>query len=211
MIFHFPVSPPQAPLIPQPLPPPSPLSLWGCSPTHPLFPAPHLQHPPTVGHQTSTRLRTSAPVDVLSCLCIWAMGPYLYTPWLMMQSLGTLGGPASWRSYGIVIPLSSSNPSAISPTRDPELSLMVGSKHSHLHLSVAGWTSQGAATPGSSQQVPICKGNSAFGVCRQDGFPRCGSPWMVFPSGSAPFFVPVLPLDRNISGLNTLRWVCSLL
>jgi hypothetical protein len=29
---------------------------------------------------------------------------------------------------------------------------------------------------------------------------------MVFPSVSAPFFVPVFPLDRNISELKFLRW-----
>ena len=30
---------------------------------------------------------------------------------------------------------------------------------------------------------------------------------MVFPSVSVPFFVPVFPLGRNISGLKSLRWV----
>jgi len=37
--------------------------------------------------------------------------------------------------------------------------------------------------------------------------PRWGSPWLTLPSVSVPFFVPVLPLDRNISGLKILRWV----
>jgi len=58
-------------------------------------------------------------------------------------------------SYGVAILLGSSSPSASSPTRVPELSLMVGSKHLNLHWSVAGWTSQGAATPGSRQRVPL--------------------------------------------------------
>jgi hypothetical protein len=35
-----------------------------------------------------------------------------------------------------------------SPTTFPELSLMVGSKHPHLHWSVAGWISQGTASLG---------------------------------------------------------------
>jgi hypothetical protein len=32
---------------------------------------------------------------------------------------------------------------------------------------------------------------------------------MAFPSVSAPFFVPVFPLDRNSYGLKFLRWVGS--
>jgi hypothetical protein len=44
--------------------------------------------------------------------------------------------------------------------------------------------------------------------CLKTGWiPRWGSPWMVLPSVSVPRFVLVLPLDRNISELKTLRWV----
>jgi hypothetical protein len=112
-------------------------------------------------------------------------------------------------SYGVTIPLSSSSPSPSSPIRIPELSLMVGSKHLHLHWSVAGWTFQVASITGSYLQVPLGTSNSVwFVVCRQDGSP-CGA----FPDSpsfslcSVFFFVPVLPSDRNISGLKTLRWM----
>jgi hypothetical protein len=36
-------------------------------------------------------------------------------------------------------------------------------------------------------------------------YPQVGQSWMAHSSVSAPFFVPVLPLDRNISGIKTLR------
>jgi hypothetical protein len=62
--------------------------------------------------------------------------------------------------------------------------------------SVAGRTSPGTATIHSSPQVPLDYGNSlGFDVCRHD------APGKVIPqSAPVPFFVPVLPLDRNISG-----------
>jgi len=40
--------------------------------------------------------------------------------------------------------------------------------------------------------------------------PRWGSLWMAFPTVTAPFFVPVFPLDRNDSELKMLRWVGGL-
>jgi hypothetical protein len=42
-------------------------------------------------------------------------------------------------------------------------SLMVGTKHLHLHWSGAGRTSQGKATPGSCKQVPLRKSYSVRG------------------------------------------------
>jgi hypothetical protein len=56
---------------PQTLHPTSALSLFPfaslplrCFPNHPSSPAPLLQHPPTLGHQTSRRPRTSPSIDV---------------------------------------------------------------------------------------------------------------------------------------------------
>jgi hypothetical protein len=70
------------------------------------------------------------------------------------------------------MPLSFSSPSASSPTKLSELSLMVGPKHLHLHWSVADWTSTRIATLGSGQHVPLDHGNSVgFDVCRHDGSP----------------------------------------
>jgi hypothetical protein len=48
---------------------------------------------------------------------------------------------------------------------------------------------------------------SGFGVCRWDGsLGGTISGWPVLQS-LFNFFVPVFPLDRNISGLKILRWV----
>jgi hypothetical protein len=59
--------------------------------------------------------------------------------------------------------------SATSPTRFPEFSLIVGSKHLHLPWSVAGQTSQGTTTLGSCPQAPLDHSNNVgFGVCRRD-------------------------------------------
>ena len=82
---------------------------------------------------------------------------------------------------------------------------MVGSKHLPLHWSVAGQTSPGTATLGPSLQAPLGHSNSVgFGVCRHDVSPGGAVPWLAFPSISVPFFVLVLHLDRNISGLKNL-------
>ena len=95
-----------------------------------------------------------------------------------------------------------------SPTRFPEFSLMVGSKHLHLHWPVAGRTSPGTATLGSCLQVPLDHSNSVgFSVYRQDRSPGGAVSHLAIPSVSVPIFVPVLPLDRNISGLKNLEMV----
>ena len=73
-------------------------------------------------------------------------------------------------SNGVAILLLSSCPSASSPTRFAELSLMVSLKHPHLHWSVAGEISPETATPGFCQQEPLDHSNGVvFGVCRHDG------------------------------------------
>ena len=188
-----------------------PLPLWGCSPTHSITYS-NLTSPASPYSGASNLHRTKGlPFHWLqtrpssATYVPGAMDPSLYTPWLVVKSLGALGGPANWRSlYGVSIPCSSRS-SARFPTRVPELSLMVGFKHPHLHWSVAGQTSQRVATPGSCQQAPLGNDNSVgFGVCRQDVSPGGAA----LPSVSAPYFGPIFPLDKNISGLKTLRWVC---
>ena len=99
-----------------------------------------------------------------------------------------------------------------------EFSLMVGSKQLPLLWSVADQTSPGAATLGYCSPAPLDHSNSVgFGVCRHD----------VSPGGAIPgwpflhlfhIFVPVLPLDWNISGKKTnkqtnkpWRWVGGLI
>ena len=141
---------------------------------------------------------------ILCYICIWSHGS------LQVHSLvgGLDSGRTGWSGLPmlflqwVAISLYSSSPSTNSPSRFPELSLMGGSKHPHLHWSVAGWTSQGTGIVGSCQQVRLDHSNSVgVGVCRWD------CPQLTPPSVSVPFFVPVLPLNRNISGLKTLRWV----
>jgi hypothetical protein len=56
------------------------------------------------------------------------------------------------------------------PTGVPELSLIIGSKHSHLLSLVASRTSQGTATPGSCQQAPLGNNNSIRVWCLQTGW-----------------------------------------
>jgi hypothetical protein len=97
----------------------------------------------------------------------------LYIPWLVLYSLGALGGLSTqhFSSYGVAIPLrSSSHSSSSPPPRVSELSLMVSFEHPHLHWSLASKTLQGTSTPGSCQQAPQVNSNSVFGVCRQEGF-----------------------------------------
>jgi hypothetical protein len=70
---------------------------------------------------------------------------------LQAQSLvgsGRTGGQTKLccSSNGVAMSLHSPSPSASSPTRFPKLSLIVGSKHLHLHWSVASQTSQGITT-----------------------------------------------------------------
>ena len=91
---------------------------------------------------------------------------------------------------------------------------MVGSKHLPLLWSVAGRTSPGTATFGSCLQAPLDHSNSVgIGVYRHDVSPGGAVFRLAFLSVSVPFFVPVLPLDRNISGLKNFemgRWPPSL-
>jgi hypothetical protein len=78
----------------------------------------------------------------------------------------------------------------------------------YLHLYQSGRASQETAIPGSCQQGLLGIRNSIRVWCLQMGWiPKWGNLWMIFPSVSAPFFVPAFPLDRNNSGLKILRRV----
>ena len=84
----------------------------------------------------------------------------------------------------------------------PPLALPLGSLDSvvvceylHLYWLGAGRTSQGTAIPGSCQQVLLCISNSMGVWCLLMGWiPRWGGVWMVFPSGSVPFFLSLSSL-----------------
>jgi hypothetical protein len=175
MISDFPVTPPQPP--PQPTSTSSPLSFASMR---------MLSHPHTLSHPTTPHLpmlmhQTGPPQDerpalplmsdkaILWYICIWSHGS------LQVHSLvgDLVSESTAWSSQPMLFFLWGCNPLLLLqsflplPHRIPELSLMVGSKHQHWHWSVAGWTSQGPATPGSCQQVPLDHNNGAgFGVCR---------------------------------------------
>jgi hypothetical protein len=167
MISHFLVTPPQASHPTTFLPSLPFASVCAPLPTHPLQPH-HFSIPsPMLGHQTSTRPRASSPINV------WQSHPLLpmyLEPWIPPSTrLGWWSRPwehwASWWGCNPPPPPSSS-PLANSPTRVPELSLMIICKHPHLHWSVAGRTFQGTATPGSCQQAPL--GNKVWGLVSAD-------------------------------------------
>jgi hypothetical protein len=95
------------------------------------------------------------------------------------------------RADYVVIPMwlqslsASSNPSASSSTRFLELNLMVGSKHQHLHWSVAGQTSPVTATLGSFPQTSLNHGND-LGLVSADML----DPQVALPSVSVPHYCP---------------------
>jgi hypothetical protein len=120
-------------------------------------------HPPTLGHQTFTRPKASSPTNVRQGHPLLQM---YVEPWVPNCTL--LGRwSSSWDYPGmanIVLPMWLQSPSyppvlLPAPHWGPELTLMVSSKHTHLHWSGAGRTSQGTATPVSCQQVPLGNGS----------------------------------------------------
>ena len=115
-------------------------------------------------------------------------------------------------SNGVAIPLCSFSPFASSPTRFPEFSLMVGSKHPPLLWSVAGQTSPGTATLGSCPQVLLNhRKNVRFGVCRHDVSSGGVVPRLALPSVSDPGFCPWSSFGQEHFWIKkkkkTLRWV----
>jgi hypothetical protein len=161
------------------------LLLWGCSPIHLYTPAPLLPYPPMLGHQTSTGSRPCSAICVSG-----TMDP----PCTLLGWWSHLWEHLEVWPTNIVIHMglqpspSCSSPSASSPTRVCELSLIIGCEHLHLHWLGAGRTSQGTAIPGTCQEVPLGTSNSLGGWCLQTGrIPRWGSPQMVLPSISALF------------------------
>jgi hypothetical protein len=213
MIAHFLVTPPQTPS--HICPPHFPFTSMRVLPIHPPSPTLPLQHPPMLGHQISTRSRASSPIDVRQGHLL-----YMYLePWIPLCTLlGWWSRP--WEHWmiqpaDVVLPMGLQSPSTplvlppAPPPGSPSSVWWFGSKHPHLHWSVVGWTFQGTVIPGSCQQAPPGNSNGVRVWCLQTGWiARWGGPQMDIPSVSDPFFfVPVFPLDRNISGWKTLRWV----
>ena len=141
----------------------------------PSFPSENtLTHPYSVAHQptyshfpvlavpytgASSLLRTKGPSSkrcptrpFSATYAAGAVGPYICTLWLVIYSLGTLGGLVDWyccSSYGVAIPFSSSVPFPNSSIGDPMLSPMVVCEHLPLYLSGSGRAFQETAISGS--------------------------------------------------------------
>ena len=84
---------------------------------------------------------------------------------------------------------------------------MVGCECLHLLSQVLAKPLR-ASFPGSCVQALF--GNSyrvEVGYLWMERIPKWDSLWMAFSLVSAPFFVPVFPLDRNNSRLKILRWM----
>jgi hypothetical protein len=95
----------------------------------------------------------------------------VYSLWLVIYSLGALGGGAIKLFHIVILPMGMQYPSAPSllPLTLPLWSQtpMVGYEYLHLNWSGAGRTSQETAIPGSCQQVLL--GISNMGFVSADG------------------------------------------
>jgi len=136
MISHFPVIPPPAPHPTCTLPPP--LCLYESAPPPTLFCSIPIASPlPWASSLPGPR--TSPPMmpgkAILCYICIWSHGSLQVNSLVGGLDSGELGGQASLccSSSGLAIPLLSSSPSTSSSPGSLSSSLMVGSKHPHLH------------------------------------------------------------------------------
>jgi hypothetical protein len=158
---------------PHPPSPPSPLPPWGCSSTHPPSCTPPL-------HQSSyARASNLHRIKGLPCHCCQArpssatyvsgvMDPSLCTPWLVVLSLGELGGPDSLCCSSYIL-LCSSIPSA-APLRGPWTQ-----SDGWLQASTSALVSCLPGLPRrflSTKVWPLNHSSSVrFGIHRQDGSP----------------------------------------
>jgi hypothetical protein len=121
---------------------------------------------------------------ILCYLCVWSHGSLPVHLWVGVLVPGSTRWPCQLMLFflGVAITLRSSSPSATSPTRVPELSLMVGSTYLNCQLLAEPPQEQ-------SYQIPVKKRLLATVWCLQTGWiPKWGSPRMALPSVSAPFF-----------------------
>ena len=130
------------------------------------------------------------------------------TLWLVILSLGALGGLVSWYCclpMGMQTPWAPSGLAITSP---------LGYPCSVQCLAVCIWICIGQALAEHLRrylyQALVSKCFlaivSGFGVCRWDGSFGGGSLWMAFPSVSAPRFGPSFSLNRNNFVLTFLNW-----
>jgi hypothetical protein len=150
------------------MPFPHPLALSGCSPTTPFTHMqshiPLSQHPPSLGHQVSTRLGTSSPTEARQD------SPLLHVCQGTVHVCSLVGDLASGSSEGsglvdtLVLPIglpSPSLPSILSLTFHRGSNPIVGYKYLRLSQSAAGRASQRTAC-----QAPVCKNNMTSVIVR---------------------------------------------
>jgi hypothetical protein len=143
---------------------------------------------------------------ILCCICIWSHR-FLHV-YSLVGSLvsGSSGGSVSWycSSYEVAILFRSFIPYPSSSTGGPGLSVMVGNEYLHLYLSCAGRTILGSC----KQALLGISKNVGLWWLQMEWIPRWGSLCMAFPTVSAPVFIPVFPVDRNIFGITFwVGWV----
>ena len=137
--------------------------------------------------------------------------PCVIFSWCLVS--GVSGGSEGWycySSYGVASPFSSFSPFPNSSIGAPMLRLVVGQQCAIICICISkegfGRTSQETATLNCCQQALLGISNSDWVWWLHIGWiSRCL--WMAFPSGYAPIFVPIFPLDSSSSGLKSLRRV----
>jgi hypothetical protein len=155
MLFPFPVSPSAIPLS---HPPPT-ASMR-------VLPHPPLPHCPGIPLHWASSLHSTKDHSFHWCptrpssatYATGVTGASMCTLWLVVKSLGALGGLVGWyccSSYGVANPFSSFSPFPNSPIGAPMPSPMFDCKHPYLYLSVSGRASQETAISGSCQQAPL--------------------------------------------------------
>jgi hypothetical protein len=157
------------------------------------------------------------PDNAIFCYtCSWSHGPlcvYSLVGNLISGSSGVGGVSVSSKLILLFFPWSC-NPLQLLQFPPPNSSIGVPMLSLILALSICICIGQALAQPLREQlyQAPVGKHFLASAkvsslvlqmgwIYRQDGL------LMAFPSVSVPFFVPLLPLDRDHSGLTFLRWV----
>jgi hypothetical protein len=199
MLSPFLVSPLQ---IPYPIP--SPLVLWGYSPTHPPTLISPSWHFPTMGTRVLRIKGLSShwcPTRPSATYAAVAMSHSMCTLCLVVYYLGALRGLVGWyycSSCGVSNPFSSFSLSLTPPS---------GSSCSFqwLTASILICICQALAYPFKRQlyKTPASKYFlassivSGFAVCIWNGFPMWGRLEMAFSSVSTLHIVPIFPLDRS--------------
>lgn len=131
-----------------------------------------------LGHGASTEPKGSLPIDARSSATYsaWAMGPSMYTVWVVAYSLGGLWSLAGWYcsySYETANTFRSFSPFPNISIGVSVLSQIVVWEHQNLYWSGSATASQRTAIPCSCQQMLLAISNNVWVWSLQMG-------WMAF-------------------------------